>query len=246
MGLLHADMGVALQVHRGASNPAARSFSMRKALMIVTSHGRLGKTLKATGLYLSEFADMVEVITRAGIEVEVASPMGGKAPIDPKSLSNEFIAYAQMVEDTRPLGTIEVSDYDAFVIAGGHGTMWDLPENAELQRILPAALEQKKVVAAVCHGPAGLVGLKKSDGKFIVAGRKVSTFTDDEETAVGLAEVMPFLLESRLRSEGARITSAPKWQANVVQDGFLVTGQNPASAKGVAMAVVRLLGNERE
>jgi putative intracellular protease/amidase len=219
---------------------------MRKALMIVTSHGWLGKTEKPTGLYLSEFADLTEIMMRAGVEVEVASPLGGKAPIDPKSLSNEFVNNAKMVEDTRALATIDAEGFDAFVIAGGHGTMWDLPRNGDLQRLLPTALDQRKVVAAVCHGPAALVGLLKSDGTPLVAGRRLTAFTNDEEAAVGLTSIMPFLLESELRSAGARFTGAPNWKANVVQDGFLVTGQNPASAKGVAMAVVELLGGSGE
>ncbi|OUL30736.1 type 1 glutamine amidotransferase domain-containing protein [Nostoc sp. 106C] len=213
----------------------------KKVLMIVTSHNRLGDTRKPTGLYLSELAHSYEVLSEAGLDITVASPQGKNAPIDLKSLSEEFTLYAKYAKNTLPLKEVKVEDYHAYLIVGGHGTMWDLPANAELQRILPTAYAQNKVVAAVCHGSAALVQLKNPDGNFMIKGKRVTGFTNEEEEAVGLTKVMPFLLEDGLKNAGGEFVKAPNWQANVVVDGCLVTGQNPASTKGVAEAVAKLL-----
>ncbi|HEU4537166.1 MAG TPA: type 1 glutamine amidotransferase domain-containing protein, partial [Polyangiaceae bacterium] len=140
---------------------------------------------------------------------------------------------------------VDPAAYDAVFYAGGHGTMWDFPDDAALARIAAAVYERGGVVAAVCHGPAGLVNVKLSSGEWLVAGREVAAFTNDEERAVGLAEVVPFLLADRLVERGARHRPAPNFQANVVVSGRLVTGQNPASARGVGDAIVALLADAR-
>ena len=213
----------------------------KQVLMIVTGHGTLGDTGKATGLYLSELAHPYEVLSKAGHKITIASPAGGNAPIDPKSISPELEPFAHLAKNTKSLHSIGPNEYDAYMVVGGHGAMWDLPENADLQRIIPAAFEQEKIVAAVCHGPAALTKLKNAHGTLMIAGRKVTGFTNEEESTAGLAGVMPFLLEDELRNAGAVYLKAPKWQANIVVDGLLVTGQNPASAKGVGEAVASLL-----
>lgn len=213
----------------------------KQVLMIVTSHSSLGDTGKQTGLYLSELAHPYEILSKAGFDIRVASPKGKDAPIDPKSLSEEFAPYAKLAKNTLSLKDIKVEDYNAYFVVGGHGVMWDLPHNAELQRILTTAYAQNKVIAAVCHGPAALVQLKNPDGSFTLEGKRVTGFTNDEEEAIGLTQVMPFLLEDGLKNAGGEFVKVPKWQANVVVDDRLVTGQNPASAKGVAEAVVKLL-----
>lgn len=213
----------------------------KQVLMIVTSYSSLGNTGKSTGLYLSELAHPYQVLSLAGFKITVASPNGKDAPIDPKSLSEEFAPYAKLAKNTLSLKDIKVEDYDAYFVVGGHGVMWDLPDHAQLQRILLAAYAQNKVIAAVCHGPAALVRLKNPDGSFTIEGKRVTGFTNDEEEAIGLTQVVPFLLEDGLKNAGGKFVKAPNWQANVVVDDRLVTGQNPASAKGVAEAIIKLL-----
>jgi putative intracellular protease/amidase len=213
----------------------------QSVLMIVTSHNALGKTGKPTGLYLSELAHPYEVLVAAGLNIVVASPKGGDAPIDPNSLSPELEKFAPLASGTKALHSVRVEDYDAYLVVGGHGTMWDLAFNTDLERILPAALAQGKVVAAVCHGPVALSHLKNPDGTFVLRHKKVTGFTNDEESAAGLTEAMPFLLEDELIKAGAYYEKKPNWSAHVVVDDNLVTGQNPASAKGVGEAMVNLL-----
>lgn len=215
----------------------------KKVLIIVTSHSQLGATKKPTGLYLSELAHPYQVFSQAGVEITVASPQGQDAPIDPNSLSEEFAHYIQFAKNTLPLKQIKVADYDAYLIVGGHGTMWDLPDNAELQQILPTALAQNKVIAAVCHGTVALVKLQNHDGSFIIKSKQITGFSNEEEEAVGLTQIMPFSLEDAIKNAGGKYIKSAKWQINVVVDSRLVTGQNPASAKGVAEAVVKLLAN---
>jgi len=213
----------------------------QKILMIVTSHNILGNTGKPTGFYLSELAHPYEALVDAGCEITVASPKGGDAPIDPTSITPELEKFTPLAKNTRALHTIKPEDYDAYLVVGGHGTMWDLASNVELNRILPVAFLQGKVVAAVCHGPVALTHLKNPDGTFMIRNKEVTGFTNEEEYAAGLTKVMPFLLEDELIKAGATYLKKPNWTANVVVDGTLVTGQNPASAKGVGEAIVNLL-----
>jgi putative intracellular protease/amidase len=212
-----------------------------KVLMIVTSHGHLGDTGRRTGLYLSELAHPYEVFEQAGLEVSVASPLGGEAPIDPKSLSDELARFVDLTKETLPLNKIEPKEYKAFFIVGGHGSVWDLPNDAELQRIFSQAHAQGKVISSVCHGSAALVNLKDASGRFLIQGKKITGFTNSEEAAVNLTEIVPFLLEDELKQSGGKFIGKPNWQENVEIDGQLVTGQNPASARSVAEAVVKLL-----
>ena len=213
----------------------------QRILFIVTSHAQLGLTGQLTGLYLTELAHPYEVFQQLDYQITVASPSGGDAPIDPKSLSDELAEYMPLTQGTLPLAQIMPTDYDVFFVVGGHGTVWDLPNNAELQRLLPDAYAQGKIIAAVCHGPAALVNLKTNRGEYLIQDKQVTGFTNEEEAAVKLTDVVPFLLEDALKQAGGKYLSKPNWQTNVVVDERLVTGQNPASAREVAEAIAQIL-----
>ncbi|MGL4746068.1 MAG: type 1 glutamine amidotransferase domain-containing protein [Dermatophilaceae bacterium] len=221
----------------------------RRALIVLTSHDRIGDTDRPTGFYVSEAAHPWKALREAGVEVDLVSVRGGLPPMDgldpDDPVQQEFLAdpgAAAALADTLTPDDVAPDGYDAVVYAGGHGTMWDFRGNEDLQRVTREVYERGGVVAAVCHGPAGLVDVTLSDGTPLVAGKDVAAFTNDEEAAVGLAETVPFLLADALVAQGARHHPAPDFTAHVVVDGRLVTGQNPASAPGVATAVVGLLG----
>jgi putative intracellular protease/amidase len=220
----------------------------RRTLIVVTSHDRLGTTGKPTGAYLSEISHVYLPLVRAGIEVDFLSPQGGRVPLD--GLDRKDADNAAFLDDATAMTRLHASlrpdqvdpaRYGAIFYAGGHGTMWDLPNDAGLARITAAIYEAGGIVAAVCHGPAGLVNVKLSSGEYLVAGKNVAAFTDDEERAVGLTEVVPFLLASTLVGRGARHQAAPNFAAKVVVSERLITGQNPASARGVGEALVGAL-----
>ncbi len=184
----------------------------------------------------------------------MASPGGGAAPYDPKSLGEEAqrpASVKRFLEDeealsqvraTLPLAEVQAEAWDAIFLCGGHGAMWDLPVDARLGKVLGAAFDAGRVVSAVCHGPAGLVGARARDGKPIVAGRRLTAFSNEEEAAIQLTGVVPFLLQSRLTELGGRFESAAPWQPHAVRDGNLVTGQNPQSSARVAALVLEALG----
>jgi putative intracellular protease/amidase len=193
-----------------------------------------------------------KVFTEAGYAVDFVSPKGGKAPVDGFDLSDAINAAfwndprtRGAVENTRKPSDVRAEDYAAIFYAGGHATMWDLPDDAALATIAARIYERGGVVSAVCHGPAGLVNVKLSDRRYLVSGKDVSAFTNDEERAVKLDGVVPFSLADRLIERGARHHGGPNFQSKVVVSERLVTGQNPASATGVAEAVVRLLREHR-
>jgi putative intracellular protease/amidase len=214
---------------------------LSKILMLVTSHATLGETKRATGVYLPELAYPYEIFEQAGHQVEIASPQGGQAPVDPNSLTEELIPALALLEHTHAFHQIQESEYDACLLVGGHGAMWDFPADGPLQALLAGAWERGSVIAAVCHGVAGLLHVTTSDGRLLLAGKRVTGFSNVEEEAVGLHHVVPFLLEDALKQTGAQYTGAPAWQAHLVMNGNLITGQNPASARKVAEAVcVRL------
>ncbi|MGH3976455.1 MAG: type 1 glutamine amidotransferase domain-containing protein [Pseudonocardiaceae bacterium] len=163
-------------------------------------------------------------------------------PVQQAFLDDPDVAAA--LRDTLTPEQVNPNDYDAIFYAGGHGTMWDFPDNTQLAKVAANVYEGGGVIAALCHGPAGLVNVRLSDGSYLVDGKEISAFTN-EETAVGLTEVVPFLLQTRLTERGARHTGTENFAAYVVADGRLVTGQNPASASGVAERVVELLGKRQ-
>ncbi len=216
-----------------------------RALLMMTSHAELGRTGRPTGAYLPEVAHPWKVLTDAGIEVDLASVRGGRPPItgvdsgDP--IQQSFLTDPVMsdaLNNTVAAAEVDASEYDLVFYAGGHGTMWDFADDEQLARIGRSVYESGGVVAAVCHGPAALVGLALSDGSPLVEGKRIAAFTDDEERAVELHDVVPFSLAQRLVDHGAVHIPAPRFTENVVTDGRLVTGQNPASAAGVAAAAI--------
>lgn len=228
----------------------------QRVLIVCTSHDRLGSTGKATGLWLEELAVPYWVLRDAGYEVDVVSMAGGRVPLDPRSTDESdrpaaverFLAdrtAADAIASTRRLADIAPDAYAAIFLPGGHGAMWDFAADEQLARAVAAAYDDGRIVAAVCHGPAGLVGAVRADGKALVGARRVTSFTNHEEAEVGLTDAVPFLLESRLRELGAIFECAHAFSPYVVRDGNLVTGQNPQSSRAVAEAVVAVLAEHR-
>lgn len=224
-----------------------------KILFVLTNHTALGDTGTSTGYYLSEVTHPWSVLSEAGYSIEVASPQGGPVTADPKSLNMddpinaafwENEAWRSRLQTTLAIDQVDPQRYQAIFFAGGHGTMWDFADNATMQGLTARIWEAGGAVAAVCHGPAALLNVKLSNGQWLVAGREVTGFTDAEERAVELEEVVPFLLERELRERGATFEGADNFQENVVVDGRLITGQNPASATGVGQAIVEALNSE--
>jgi putative intracellular protease/amidase len=224
---------------------------MKSVLMIVTSHDKLGATGDKTGFWLEELAAPYQEFVNAGVSVDIASPRGGKPPADPRSEADATPAVQAFQADATARGKLEQSvrlanvssTYDAYFVVGGHGVMWDLADNPTLSALLATAYESGKVVAAVCHGPAALVNVRLPSGAPLVAGKKVTGFSNVEEEAVGLAKVVPFALETTLVDRGGKYEAGPLWQPFAVVDGRLVTGQNPASSALAAQKTLTLLGS---
>lgn len=220
----------------------------KKILFVVTSHNKKGNTGQPTGYYLGEVAHPWEVLHNAGYEIDFVSPKGGKAPVDGFNLEDpinkkfwEDPAYRYKIEHTLQPDAIDPSKYAAIFYAGGHGAMWDFADNRELADISRKIYEAGGIVSAVCHGPAGLVNIRLSNGKYLVDGKKINAFTNEEEAAVKLDNVVPFPLETTLIARGAIFEKSGLWQKHVVRDQRVITGQNPASAQGVGEAVLAAL-----
>ncbi|MGF1688621.1 type 1 glutamine amidotransferase domain-containing protein [Photobacterium japonica] len=223
---------------------------MAKALMVLTSHAAMGNTGTQTGFWLSELTHPYYALADQQIEVDIVSVAGGETPVDPKSWDEEdeynarFLATPELVEclkQSASINNVMPSHYDAVIYAGGHGTMWDFPDDEHIQRVTLAIYEKGGIVAAICHGPAALVNLRHPNGDHLIANKQVTGFTNDEEDAVGLTGVVPFLLEDALKAANANFSQTVMWGEHVVVDGQLVTGQNPQSAIAVGHAVARLL-----
>lgn len=219
-----------------------------KVLFVLTSTAELGDTGYKTGAFLSEVTHPYDEVTRAGYQVDMVSPHGGNVPLDGVKMDDPINAtwmndeeFTDKIEHTLRPADVRAQDYCAIFFAGGHGTMFDFPDNVDLQKLTTDIWENNGVVAAVCHGPAGLVNVKLSDGRYLVAGHEVSCFTNAEEEAVGMENTVPFLLESKLKERGAIVTTSSKFAGHVVKSGRLVTGQNPASAAGVGQSLVEVL-----
>jgi putative intracellular protease/amidase len=222
-----------------------------RVLVAVTSHAEKGSTHEPTGAYLAEISHPYAVLREAGFTVDFVSPAGGRVPLD--GVDRKDPVNAAFLDDPKALAhlheSVRSSDasstgYDALFFAGGHGTMWDFPDDAGLQKLASEIYGRGGAVAAVCHGPAGLVNVKLEGGRYLVDGKDVAAFTNEEERAVGLEKVVPFLLSDRLAERGAKMHPGPTWKENVVVSERLVTGQNPASAPGVARALVEVLGGK--
>lgn len=230
----------------GAAQPTA--LSDKPILIVLTSHGVKGDTGDPTGFYLGEVTHPLAVFEAAGLKVEFASVQGGEPPVDGLDLKDPVNArywndetFRSAIRSTSSVDNIDPARYAAVLYAGGHGTVWDFPDSAGVQRIGREIYEAGGVVGAVCHGPAALVNLMLSNGRYLVDGKQVAAFTDDEERAVKLEKVVPFLLAGTLQQRGAIHRAAGDWQVQVVTDGRLVTGQNPQSAHGVGEAIVAAL-----
>jgi putative intracellular protease/amidase len=220
-----------------------------KVLMVLTSHDRLGDTGEKTGFWLEELAAPYYVLKDAGHSVTLASPRGGRPPLDPTSDKPEnqtastrrFDADAEAqaaLADTVPLAAVDAGDYDGIFYPGGHGPLWDLVGDPHSKALIAGTIAAGRPVALVCHAPAVLKDVTGEDGAPLVAGRAVTGFANAEEEAVGLTAVVPFLLEDELRRLGATFTSAAPFEAHVVADGLLITGQNPASSAPAAEALI--------
>ena len=221
-------------------------------LVVLTSHDRLGDTGKPTGLWLEELAAPYYVFKDAGVAMVLASPKGGQPPIDPVSdapdaqtdATRRFNADVEAIArlaDTERLGAIDSTAFDAVFYPGGHGPLWDLAEDGDSIALIEAMIAAGKPVAAVCHAPAVFRHARAPDGTPLVDGKAVTGFSNAEEAAVGLTNVVPFLVEDMLRSRGGIYRSTADWGVNVVTDGLLVTGQNPASSGPAASALLSLL-----
>jgi len=223
-----------------------------KILMILTSHDQLGDTGKKTGFWLEEFAAPYYVLKDAGHDITLASPAGGQPPLDPKSdepaaqteaterFKQDAEAQAQLAS-TLKLADIDIAAFDGVFYPGGHGPLWDLAESATSKALIETALASGKPVALVCHAPAVLKSVTAPDGTPIVKGRKVTGFTNAEEDAVGLTDIVPFLLEDALRAQGAEFSNVGLFEPHVVSDGLLITGQNPPSSEPTAHALLDAL-----
>jgi len=220
--------------------------------MILTSHDELGDTGKKTGFWLEEFAAPYYVMLDAGAKITLASPAGGQPPLDPQSdtpdaqtEATERFKKDKEAQDrlghTNKLAEVNIDEFDALFYPGGHGPLWDLAENADSQRIIETFVTQNRPLAAVCHAPAIFKHTKGLDGQPLVSGRRVAGFTNTEEEAVGLTEIVPFLVEDMLKENGGLYEKGPDWGAYVVVDDKLVTGQNPASSEAAAKELLKLL-----
>ena len=220
----------------------------KKILFVVTSHNQKGNTGEPTGFYLSEVSHPWDVLVKAGYEIDFVSPKGGKAPVTGFDLNDpvnrkfwEDITYRYKIEHTLKPSEVVTNSYAAIHYAGGLGCMWDFADNAELASIAARIYETGGVVSAVCHGPAGLLSIKLSDGNYLIDGKKINAFSNEEEEGIKMEKVVPFLLESTLIERGALFEKSGVSQVHVVTDQRVVTGQNPQSAKAVGEAVVNLL-----
>ncbi|AEV20338.1 ThiJ/PfpI domain protein [Geobacillus thermoleovorans CCB_US3_UF5] len=215
----------------------------KRVLMVVTNHTTITDDHK-TGLWLEEFAVPYLVFKEKGYDVKVASIQGGDVPLDPRSINEKDPSWAEaeaVLKNTTRLSKDDAHGFDAIFLPGGHGTMFDFPDNETLQYVLQQFAEDGRIIAAVCHGPSGLVNATYKDGTPIVKGKTITSFTDEEEREVGLDVHMPFLLESTLRLRGANFVRGEKWTDFSVRDGNLITGQNPQSSRSTAEKVVAAL-----
>ncbi|MFM0211840.1 type 1 glutamine amidotransferase domain-containing protein [Paraburkholderia sediminicola] len=223
-----------------------------KILMVLTSHDQLGNTGRKTGFWLEEFAAPYYVFKDAGADVILASPQGGQPPLDPKSddpdaqtdatrrFSKDPDAQAALASTVK-LSTVSASDYDAVFYPGGHGPLWDLAEDPHSIALIEALYAAGKPVGAVCHAPGVLRHTKAPDEAPLVRDKPVTGFSNSEEAAVGLTDVVPFLVEDMLKKSGAQYSKGPDWQSHVVVAGNLITGQNPASSEAAAQALLAKL-----
>ncbi len=227
-----------------------------KILFVLTSHSQLGDTKEKTGFWIEEFASPYYVLTDAGAKITIASPAGGQPPVDPKSEAEDAqskstqrfykdmeaidkVAYSLKLSDVKP------EDYDAVFYPGGHGPLWDLATDKISIKLIEDFYNTQKPIAFVCHAPAALINVKAENGQPLVKGKKVTGFSDTEEEAVGLTNVVPFLLEDALKKLGGHYSKGNDWSSFTQQDGLLITGQNPGSSEEVAKLLLKTLEGKK-
>lgn len=223
-----------------------------KILFILTSHDELGATGEKTGFWLEEFAAPYYRFLDAGADITLVSPAGGQPPVDPKSQLPDFqtdstqrfeqdLPLQEKLASTGKLAEVSADDYDAVFYPGGHGPLWDLTNASDSIALIERFYQQGKPVSAVCHAPAVLLKALNQKGESLIKGKKVTGFSNSEEIAVQLEEIVPFSLEDELKKAGGIYTQGPDWNSYLIQDGLIITGQNPASSEAVADAVIALL-----
>lgn len=223
-----------------------------KILFVLTSHSQMGDTGHKTGFWVEEFANPYYTLVDQGVEVTIATPKGGAAPVDPTSnlpqnatddtkRYNEDELVQKKIKETLVLADVNFEDYDAVFYPGGHGPLWDLAEDATSAKLIQDFNSANKPIAFVCHAPAALKNVKNAKGEALVKGKKVTGFTNEEEEAVQLTKVVPFLVEDMLKENGGIYSRGDVWAAYAIQDGNLITGQNPASSALVAEMLLKTL-----
>ena len=223
-----------------------------KILFVLTSHSELGNTGKKTGFWVEEFAAPYYVMADKGVDITIASPKGDQPPVDPKSEAPEAQTPAtarfykdfeaiEKVAHSKKLSDLKEADYDAVFYPGGHGPMWDLYDDKNSIALIESFWAAGKPVAAVCHAPSALLNVKDENGEPLVKGKKVTGFTNSEEEGVQLTNVVPYLLEDELKAKGGSYSKGSDWSSYVVEDGMLITGQNPASSEEAAKKLLALL-----
>ena len=221
-------------------------------LIVLTSHDKLGDTDRKTGFWLEEFATPYYTLLDAGANIILASPKGGQPPLDPSSDAPDFQTEAtkrfkadekanKVLANTVKLSSIKESDFDAVMYPGGHGPLWDLTNDKDSIALIEAFVKADKPVASVCHAPSVLLNVKLENGDYLVKGKKVTAFTNTEEEAVQLQDIVPFLLEDALKEKGALYSKVDDWNSYAITDGKLITGQNPGSSEAVAKELLKLL-----
>ena len=221
-------------------------------LIVLTSHDKLGNTQEKTGFWLEEFASPYYTLLDAGANITIASPKGGKPPLDPKSDAADFQTEStkrfkadekanEVLANTLKLSSVKESDFDAVMYPGGHGPLWDLTTDTDSIALIEAFVKADKPVASVCHAPSVLLNVKLSNGEYLVKGKKVTGFSNTEEEAVQLTDIVPFLLEDALQAKGATYSKVADWNSYAITDGKLITGQNPGSSEAVAKELLKLL-----
>lgn len=224
---------------------------LKKILIVLTSHSEMGNTGRKTGIWIEEFAAPYYTFLDAGKEIVIASPKGGQVPIDPKSNEPENRTEATVryyndpetikrLANTVKISSVSEKDFDTVFYPGGHGPMWDLPDNEDSIHLIESFNRAGKVMTLMCHSPAALKNVKGLDGDWLIRGRRVTAFTNGEESGVELDKIVPFLLEDMLRMRGANYQKGENWLPFVVRDGKLITGQNPASSVLAATTVIEL------
>ena len=225
---------------------------MKNILFVLTSNDEMGNTGKKTGFWVEEFAAPYYILTDAGYNVTLASPKGGQPPIDPNSDTEDAATEAtkrfdndkktqEVLANTKKLEDVDQKDFDAVFYPGGHGLLWDLVDSKTSKKLIESFVANDKPVSFVCHAPAILKNIQDTEGNALVKGKKVTGFTNGEEEAVQLTDVVPFLIEDMMKEKGADYSKIGDWEPYAIEDGLLITGQNPASSSKVAKLLMNRL-----